>query len=336
MSRIPPKTFTLRSFFGCDTPEIYEIVEKGKFDAFLIFGWNRKGFVQAIRACWKEKIPVLMRGDSTLNTTHSWPQSFAKCFLYRWFLQRLNGHLYVGKRNKDYLKHYGAPEDRLFFCPHFVDNDFFSGRAEQTERDGTALSIRKNVGIPKDAFVFLFVGKMIPKKRPADFVKAALRLSEQRDGTGIHFLFVGDGPLRISLESLAKPHSERIHFAGFRNQSRMPAFYKASNALVLPSNGDETWGLVVNEAFASGIPAIVSDAVGCAPDLIEEGRTGFTYPVGNVEALVQRMLLMRKAWEEKQEEIQKNLIRKSKDYSIEKAADGLEEALTAILAYGHN
>ena len=57
---------------------------------------------------------------------------------------------------------------------------------------------------------------------------------------------------------------------------------------MLPSES-ETWGLTVNEAMACGLPAIVSDAVGCAPDLIEDGKTGFTYPIGNVAALAERL-----------------------------------------------
>src|SRR2546421_820698 len=58
----------------------------------------------------------------------------------------------------------------------------------------------------------------------------------------------------------------------------------AADALVLPSSSEETWGLVVNEATACGVPSIVSHAVGCAPDLIEEGRTGYIYPFGDIDA----------------------------------------------------
>jgi glycosyltransferase involved in cell wall biosynthesis len=75
------------------------------------------------------------------------------------------------------------------------------------------------------------------------------------------------------------------HFAGFLNQSEIPAAYAASDVLVLPSDERETWGLVVNEAMASGRPAVVSRAAGCAPDLVVEGRTGYTHELGDVDAL---------------------------------------------------
>lgn len=332
LRNISPKP-SLRSFGGCDTPEIYEIVQKKKFDAFLVFGWNRKSALQTILACRRNKIPILMRGDSNL-LGDSRLKSALKYFPYRWLLPRLDAHLYVGKRNKAYLEYYGVSGNRLFSASHFVDSDFFSQSAKEAEREGKSEALRNQFGIPKGAFVFLFAGKMIPKKRPADFLQAGLKLFAQKEGAGVHLLFVGDGPLRPALESLAKSYPARIHFAGFQNQSQMPIFYRASDTLILPSNGDETWGLVVNEAFACEIPAIVSDAVGCAPDLIEEGRTGFTFPVGDLETLRQRMLELKDNCETRPEEIRQSLAQKTTEYSIERATRGLEEALESMKRAG--
>ena len=81
------------------------------------------------------------------------------------------------------------------------------------------------------------------------------------------------------------------HFAGFKNQTELPAYYAAADLLALPSVS-ETWGLVVNEAMACGTPAVVSAAVGCAPDLIEEGVTGATFPVGDVPAFAEAVMRM--------------------------------------------
>ena len=76
---------------------------------------------------------------------------------------------------------------------------------------------------------------------------------------------------------------------GFRNQTELPGLYAAADVLVLPSDGDETWGLVVNEAFACGLPAVVSDAVGCGPDLVEEGATGAVFALDDVGSLQTRL-----------------------------------------------
>jgi glycosyltransferase involved in cell wall biosynthesis len=96
---------------------------------------------------------------------------------------------------------------------------------------------------------------------------------------------VGDGPLRSVCEEFVRANGVPIRFSGFLNQSKIWEAYLASDALVLPSDGGETWGVVVNEAMACGRPCIVSDHVGCGPDLIRPGTTGETYPLGDVEML---------------------------------------------------
>ena len=318
---------SVRTFNGCDTPELYHLLHAAQFDAFMVFGWNYKSAIQAIRACWQHNIPVLMRSDSQLQTPRSWLTSVVKFLPYRYFLPRLGTHLYVGQRNKDYLQHYGVAGDQLFFTPHFVDSTFFARHAEEAETAGLPLQMRSEFGIPHDAFVWLYVGKFIAKKRPADILRACLEVFSTPQGANVHVLIAGDGPLRTALELMARPHRQRIHFAGFRNQTQMPAVYRASNALILPSDGRETWGLVVNEAAACGVPALVSDAAGCGPDLIEPGRTGCTYPVGDIRALVRHMLALQKMCEDHPLTIRRALARKVARYSIERATEGLERAL---------
>jgi len=93
----------------------------------------------------------------------------------------------------------------------------------------------------------------------------------------------------------------------------------------LPSDGTETWGLIVNEAMACGTPAIVSRACGCEPDLIVEGETGYSFPVGDIKALAERMRLFVKnrsrSWGE-------SVQTKIKGYSMAKATNGLRQACT--------
>ena len=100
---------------------------------------------------------------------------------------------------------------------------------------------------------------------------------------------VGDGPLRRECERFANENRAPVRFAGFLNQTQIVSAYVASDALVLPSDGGETWGLVVNEAMSCGLPCIVSDRVGCGPDLVTSGETGFVFPLGDVERLSKLM-----------------------------------------------
>jgi glycosyltransferase involved in cell wall biosynthesis len=96
---------------------------------------------------------------------------------------------------------------------------------------------------------------------------------------------VGDGPLRAECERRTREQHLPAAFSGFLNQSRLPDAYAAADVLVLPSDAGETWGLVVNEAMASGRPAVVSRAAGCCEDLVVEGQTGRSFAPRDVPGL---------------------------------------------------
>ena len=269
-----------QGFRGCDTPEIGRVIAEERFDAFLVNGWYNKSLWQAMVACWRTGTPLLIRGDSQLLTPRHWALRAAKELVYRAFVPRFDGYLVVGERAKEYYLYYGAGPERMFFVPHFVDNDFFAAHAARLAPEREALRARH--GVRPDSSVFLFAGKFIPEKRPVDFVEAVAALA--RRYPGVEAVMVGDGVLRGEIESAIARTEAPVHLLGFFNQSQMPEAYAVADVLVLPSQ-TETWGLVVNEAMASGRPVIVSDAVGCAPDLIIEGATGYTFTSGDIEGL---------------------------------------------------
>jgi glycosyltransferase involved in cell wall biosynthesis len=271
---------SLNGFAGLDTPEISDIVRCEGFDAVIVNGWHYKSAWQAMRACWRTKTPVMVRSDSHLHTDRSFPKKMVKMPVYRWFIRKVDACCAVGTWSRDYFLHYGAHRDRVFIVPHVVDTDFFRSQAERLRTKQTEL--RRRWQLDEAATVFLFVGKFIAKKRPLDFVRAIA--GANRNGSRIMGLMVGDGPLRSTCEDEVKTAGAPIRFTGFLNQSEIPNAYAAADALVLPSE-DETWGLVVNEAMASSKTCLVSDRVGCGPDLIVPGETGHVFPLGNVEAL---------------------------------------------------
>jgi len=316
------------SYGGCDTPGVDAALGDGQFDACIVNGWYLKSYLQAVRACRRHHIRVLVRGDSHLGTPRSPVKSALKWLPYRLLLDRVDAHLYVGQANKAYLKHYGVPEQRLFFVPHFVDNAFFADRAEAARREGQAGAIRSELGIRPESTVALFVGRLVPMKRPEDFV-AGVGLAA-RAGSPVEGIVVGSGPLLDHLQSLGARTQAPIRFAGFRNQTELPAFYAAADVLVLPSDGRETWGLVVNEAMACGLPAIVSSAAGCAPDLIEDGATGYTFPCGNVPALSERLALLARELQARRGDIVRSVRSRIAGYSCSAAVEATLGALERV------
>ena len=267
-------------FFGCDTPDIARIIAAEQFDAFIVHGWATWSYWQAILACWRTRTPVLVRSDSNLLTPRPGWWRLVKWPLFRTLLSRFDGYLIVGEASRRYLLHYGAEASRCFPAPHSVDNAFFAARADAIRPDRDRL--REALGIRPDAVVFLFAGRLVDVKRPEVFVQAlATAAVKSHAVTG---LVVGDGPLREEAESHARRRGAPIRFTGFLNQTDMVSAYVVSDVLVLPSRS-ETWGLVVNEAMACGIPAIVTEGVGCVGDLLLPGRTGVVVPVDDSEAL---------------------------------------------------
>jgi glycosyltransferase involved in cell wall biosynthesis len=311
-------------FFGCDTPAITEAIIRERFSAFLVSGWSVRSFWQAIRACWKTGTPILVRGDSHLGTRRSWAKRAIKFPFYRWFIPRFDGYLVVGRRAKEYFLHYGASERKMTNVPHAVDNRFF---AESSARFSAERGRwRRDWGIPEDAVVFLYVGKLIPVKRPMDFLQAF-----QKTGAGrsprLWGLVAGDGPLRPEMERFAVEHQLPVRFSGFLNQGDISKAYAASDALVLP--GSETWGLAANEAMACGLPVLVSDQTGCGPDLAVSGQTGEVYPCGDVRKLSEMMQELA-VHPDRLLRMGESALKKIEDYSIERAVQGTVAALNRL------
>ena len=314
-----------RSEFGrFDTPEIKGIIRRRKHDAMLIVGWNYKSAWQAIWACWQAKAKVLVQSDSHLHTPRSVAKRAIKSLTYGRFIPRFDACLAVGQWSREYFLYYGAEADRIFFVPHAVENERFA--VESTESRQCRRELRRRWGLDGHSIVFMFAGKFIENKRPLDFVRAIARLASQTDT--VQGLMVGDGPLRVHIEEVVRDFQLPIRFTGFLNQSAISSAYAAADVLVMPSEG-ETWGLVVNEAMACGLPCIVSDTVGCAPDLIGKDETGIVYPLGDVNSLSAAMgsvkadpANLRAMGERARDRVEK--------YSVKAAVSGVLGCLEAI------
>jgi glycosyltransferase involved in cell wall biosynthesis len=310
-------------FGGFDTPEIGKIIREQSYDAVLVNGWNYKSAWQAIWAAWQSGVKVMVRGDSHLHFDRSRPVRLTKRLAYRRFVPRFDACLAPGTWSREYFEHYGARPDRIFFVPHVIDVDFMQSETRRLSAEGSDL--RRHWNLREDSFVFLFVGKFTETKRPLDFLKAISEAAEQ--GKHIQGLMVGDGPLRPACEEFVSSHDAPVTFAGFLNQSQIVRAYVCGDVLVLPSIG-ETWGMVVNEAMACGRPCLVSDRVGCGPDLVMGHGTGVIFPHGNAAALASEMVNMA-ANPAQSKEMGRKAQSHLKKYSVQGAVEGVLYALQA-------
>jgi glycosyltransferase involved in cell wall biosynthesis len=271
---------SITRFGGCDTPDVGRALAGDRIDALITYGWHFKCYLQAGRAAKRLGVPVIARTDSYLDAQRSVLKRLAKALGYPFVLRWFDGFLATGTRAVEFLRHYSIPAGRIFVVPYCVDNEFFATGATAARRDRDR--IRAEHGAASDEFVVLFVGKLIERKR-LDVLLEALSLLTKR-GLKLRLFIVGTGDLEQAVRRHASQSSVPTTFIGFVNQSGLAAIYAAADLLVLPSQ-IETWGLVVNEAFACGLPAVLSDRIGCAPDMIQENLTGRIVPVGDHQAL---------------------------------------------------
>ena len=307
-------------FFGCDTPAIAQALQEGGFDALLVCGWALKSYLQGIAAARRLDMPVLVRGDSHLLTPRRRLKAWAKQAAYPRLLRFFDAALYVGQNSLAYYRHYGYPSERLHFSPHCVDTGWFAARATPQARE----ALRADLSIAEASRAIAFAGKLVERKRPLDLIEAAAQC--RAGGCEIEVIMAGDGPMREAVLARAAQLGVRLHFLGFRNQSEMPAVYAACDGLALPSSGQETWGLVANEAQACGRPVVVSDQCGCAPDLAADRDTGRIFETGNVGALASALADLPTG-----AAAQKALASLVRRYSVGAAAEGIEAALSSCL-----
>lgn len=278
----------LGRFFGLINFGLWKLISEGNFDAVAVVGYAYFSFWVAFLAAKKARIPILIGTDATQWRHPSggwWWKRWVKPATVRFIYGRLADMVMVASTaGRAFVKSMGVPDRRITFAPFVADNEYFAQHATEEKRE----ELRRRLEIPQDAYVVLFCGKLVKWKRPKDLLQAFASMvrSSTSGRSNAYLIFAGEGALRGELEGLASSLNVRqqVRFMGFVNQSELPEVYAASDVLVLPSE-HEAFGVVVNEAMATGIPAVVSDRVGARLDLIRPGETGETYPMGDITAL---------------------------------------------------
>jgi glycosyltransferase involved in cell wall biosynthesis len=271
-------------FNGISCSNIKQVLKDLKPDVVILTGWQSRVLLQALFAARKLKIKIVMRGESNAM----YKRALYKRILHRMLLSRVDAFLAIGSANRKFYLDNGVENANIFSAPYFVENDRFYEISSISNQEESEL--RTQFGIPESSYCFVYSGKLIEKKNVQELLNSFLILYKKH--RNIHLLIIGDGELKPALNDFVREHQLPITFAGFVNQSAIPKLYSIGDCFLLASNYGETWGLVVNEAMACGLPAIVSDRVGCGPDIIIPGKTGYIYPFGDTERLVSYMRSM--------------------------------------------
>jgi glycosyltransferase involved in cell wall biosynthesis len=262
---------------GIDNPTLINEIQKWGANAVLVYGWNFKSHLKAMRF-FKKRIPVLFRGDSTLLNENFGVKQIARRLLLKYIYSFVDIAMYVGEANKAYFVAHGLKNKQLYFMPHAIDNKRFQQTNTLMEKAGI---FRDNNNIPRAAILFLYAGKLDDNKN----IFLLANAFEKINNGEAHLLIVGNGKTETTLEnSFSK--NKNIHFVDFQNQQSMPLVYTACDVFVLPSKS-ETWGLCLNEAMAAGKAVIATETCGAAMDLIDNGQNGFVFKYNDENKLKQ-------------------------------------------------
>ena len=317
-------------FVGLDNPDMCNKIEKWGATAVLVYGWAFKTHLEVLRH-FSHKIPVFFRGDSTMQTGGNTLRLFIRKYFLKWVYRHVDIVFYPGIKSRKYYKYCGLGDSRLKLVPHSVDNTFFS--LNSTNYEQLASIEKKKLNIPESALVLLFAAKMVPRKQPMFLLQAVTELQRQNGLRPIHLIYVGTGPL---LEDIKKSASglSNVHFLGFKNQTQMPIVYRLGDVYVLPST-IEAWGLSVNEAMACSRPVLVSDRVGCAPDLVKPDISGDIFSANDLQQLktIIKSYALDKNKLESMKKSAKDLIG---DWAIERASTLIESNILSICKYASN
>jgi glycosyltransferase involved in cell wall biosynthesis len=227
-----------------------------------------------------------------------------------------------------YARELGIPEEAIFPGYDAVDNAYFAEQAARV-RDMAEVE-RARLDLP--VRFFLGASRFIAKKNLPRLLEAYAAYRRRAGADAWHLVLLGDGALRSAIESrIAWPDlAGHVMLPGFRQYDELPAYYGLASAFVHAST-TEQWGLVVNEAMASGLPVIVSERCGCVPDLVEDGVNGFTFDPYAVQALAALMQRVAAMTEERRAAMARAGQRIIANWGPERFADGLMQAVQAAL-----
>jgi glycosyltransferase involved in cell wall biosynthesis len=268
-------------------------------DVMAVNGWNNFGSLIAANCCLRRGIPMIVMSESA---------------------------------RQDEPRTWWKPVERIFTGYDVVDNGYFREKTDEIRNQNS--DVRRKYQLPEN--YFLASARFIEKKNLSKLIQAyaeyrqTSEVGRQRsevckESAPWDLVILGDGPLKSDLCRLISDFSlnGHVHLPGFQPYDQLPVYYALAKAFVHAST-TEQWGLVVNEAIASGLPVIVSERCGCVPELVK--GNGFTFDPTDEHELAARMLELASLSDEERNQLGQASYKIAANFAPERFGEGLEEA----------
>ena len=259
--------------------EIKRRLSSGQYGLVHLAGWGHPLLWRTILYAAR-RMPVTVQTDTPPPHEEAFWKRVAKKVAYRALFRLPALFTPAGTPQAAYLHSFGVPPSRIRMAQLTVDV-----AAIQTYCNGFTLDRRakgrSRFHLGNEDLAILYVGRLEPHKGIDDLLAAFTTLTGKLPNARL--LIAGDGSLRGRVIAAAA-EMPAIHYLGRLADEALWEAYSIADFFVLPSRF-EPWGLVVNEAMAAGLPVVVTDRVGCGPDLVRHGVTGLVVPAASVTAL---------------------------------------------------
>jgi 1,2-diacylglycerol 3-alpha-glucosyltransferase len=296
-------------------------------DAVAIPGWSEPAALAALLWCLRERRPAVLMSESAEGDEIRRPGREA---IKRRIVRLYRAATVGGAPQSAYLHALGLRRNAVFDGYDVVDNEHFARGAGRvrTHADGW----RRRLGLPER--FFLASSRFIAKKNLIRLLDGYARYRQRAAAGAWGLVLLGDGELRPEVERrIARPDlAGAVILPGFKQYDELPACYGLASAFVHAST-TEQWGLVVNEAMASGLPVLVSERCGCAPDLVRDGINGFAFDPHDIEGLAALMQRVAAMADEQREAMARAGQRIIAEWGPERFADGLMQAVQAAMRW---
>jgi 1,2-diacylglycerol 3-alpha-glucosyltransferase len=289
-----------------------------------IAGWSFPESLSAIAWAQRQGAGIVLMSASQRNDA---PRSHLREAIKSRIVTSCDAALVGGSRQADYVTGLGMPQDRVFQGYDAIDNRHFAAGAERARSN--ASEVRRHYGLPKR--YLLASGRFVPKKNLEALIVAFAKALRQIN-TDHTLVILGDGIGRPAMQELisASSLSDRVLLAGFISYSDLPNYYGLADAFVhVPLT--EQWGLVVNEAAASGLPLVISRPCGASAELVQDGVNGFLVDPTDIADIARRLCAVMGASDEQLKTMGKKSQQVVADWDLERFAGGLSDAVNVAL-----
>jgi glycosyltransferase involved in cell wall biosynthesis len=259
---------------------IIEWMKKVGVTAVMIGGYSDLGRVRIMVHSHNNNIPVFLMSDSNIYSERfgGWRKAVKKKLLSE--LSKTFSRVFVaGENGRKFYRQYGVEESRFLNFGIEVDYGTIDSITPEQVQEAS-----QRFGLQPGRKRMVFCARMEKVKRPDLMIRAFAAIADAAPDWDL--VLIGGGSLLKSTQAMVPDRlTNRVIWLGFVDDPRIIfSVYRSCGALILPS-AREPWGLVINEAAASGLAIVCSDRVGSAPELVRPGINGFQFKTNDLESL---------------------------------------------------